>query len=66
MTIQVQTDEELVQTAMRLGGHPSREDAVDAALSEYVKRRDRRRILELAGKLEPVADYDYKAGRVKR
>jgi Arc/MetJ family transcription regulator len=39
MTTEVRVDAELVETAVRLGGHASPEQAVAAALEEYVRHR---------------------------
>ena len=37
--------------------------AVTQALKEFVARREQKRLLELFGKLDWDADYDYKAER---
>ena len=39
MTIQVRIDAALVEAAVRLGGHASGDEAVAAALEEYVRHR---------------------------
>ena len=39
MTTQVGVDAALVEAAVRLGGHASPEEAVAAALAEYVRHR---------------------------
>ena len=52
-----------------MSGEPMYTDvqaAVNEALSEYVARRKRRRILELFSKLDWDPDYDYKAERRRR
>ena len=56
-------DDALVEEAKELGGHRTKRDAVNAALAEYVARRQRLRILELFGKLDWDPDYDYKKDR---
>ena len=59
-------DDRLVAEAKRLGHHKSKRAAVNEALAEYVARRRQRRVLDLFGKLEWNADYDYKAERKRR
>jgi hypothetical protein len=59
-------DDRLVSEAKRLGGHGSKRAAVNEALAEYVARRRQRRVLDLFGKLEWDAEYDYKAERKRR
>ncbi len=66
MPINVTVDDKLVEDARKLGQHETDKQAVDAALEEYVRRRDQLRILELVGKVEYYDDYDYKEGRRKR
>ena len=59
-------DDALIEKAKRLGRHRTKKEAVTAALEEYVKRRGRLRILELAGTLELDPSYDYKRERNRR
>jgi Arc/MetJ family transcription regulator len=54
---------ELVERAIKAGGHKSKKEAVLAALREYVRRRDRMRIFKLRGKIDYDPAYDYKAAR---
>ena len=56
-------DDKLIQQAQRAGGHRTKREAVNAALSEYVLRRKQMRILEAFGSFEFDPDYDYKAER---
>jgi Arc/MetJ family transcription regulator len=56
-------DDRLIEEARKVGGHKTKKEAVTAALDEYVKRRKRLEILELAGKLDYDPAYDYKAAR---
>ena len=42
----------LVQQAVRIGGHRTKKAAVTQALTEYIQRRKQRAILELFGKLD--------------
>ena len=54
---------DLLEEAMKLGGHRTKRAAVTEALREYVERRNQLRILELFGTVEYDEDYDYKAQR---
>lgn len=56
-------DDRLVREAMRLGGHKTKEEAVNAALREYIQRHRQHPIFDLMGKIDYYPDYDYKAER---
>ena len=59
-------DDNLVNEATKLGRHRSKRDAVNSALTEYIARRKRRRILRLFGKMDWDPAYDYKTHRKRR
>jgi len=56
-------DSELLKMAKRLGGFRTNAQAINAALEEYVRRREQLRIFELAGTVDYHPDYDYKRQR---
>lgn len=56
-------DDKLVLEAKKIGGHKSKKDAVNQALSEYIRRHKQQRILSLFGTIEWDKGYDYKASR---
>jgi Arc/MetJ family transcription regulator len=56
-------DERLLDEAMRLGGHSTREEAVTAALEEYIRCRKQLQILDRFGTVDFDPDYDYKKMR---
>lgn len=60
MATNLAIDDRLIEDAKRIGGHKTKKEAVTAALSEYVRRREQLKILDLAGKLEYHPDYNYK------
>ena len=66
MAINVKLDEKMVEEAVRLGNFKTKQEALNVALSEFVARRNRLRILELGGKIEFRPDWDYKKMRGKR
>ena len=63
MPTNVKLDDELIGEAVKAGGHKTKQAAVNAANAEYVERRNRLRILELAGKVEFDPAWDYKKMR---
>ena len=56
-------NEKLLAAAVRLGQFKSKQEAVNTALAEYVHRRQRQRILDLAGKITFDPKWDYKKMR---
>ena len=56
---------ELLEEAVKVGGHRSKRAAVEAALTEYVNRRRQQSILKLFGEVEFDSSYDYKKARRK-
>jgi Arc/MetJ family transcription regulator len=66
MATNLALDDRLISDAVRVGKHKTKRDAVNAALTEYVRRRKQLRILDLFGKIEYDATYDYKAARGKK
>lgn len=58
-------DDRLIEEARRVGGHKTKKEAVTSALTEYVRRRKRLRILDQFGAVDYDASYDYKAERRK-
>ena len=66
MATSVKLDERMVEEAVRLGNFKTKQEAVNVAVSEFVARRNRLRILELGGKIEFRPDWDYKKLRGKR
>jgi Arc/MetJ family transcription regulator len=63
MATNLDLDDGLVAEAKKLGRHRTKRDAVNAALAEYVARRQRMKILDLVGKVEWDPAYDYKKAR---
>ncbi len=59
-------DETLIEQARKIGQHKTKKEAVTAALSEYIQRRRQLAILDLEGKIDFDAGYDYKALRRQR
>ncbi|MGA2556801.1 MAG: type II toxin-antitoxin system VapB family antitoxin [Verrucomicrobiota bacterium] len=66
MIATLRLDDKMVEEAVKLGNFKSKEQALNAALTEFIQRRNRRRILELAGKINFDPDWNYKKMRDKR
>jgi Arc/MetJ family transcription regulator len=66
MPTNLKLDDKLIAEAVRVGGHKTKHAAVNAAIAEYVHRRNRLRILDLEGKIEFDPRWDYKKMRGKR
>ena len=58
-------DNELVKQAIKLGHFKTKEQAVNAALAEYIQLQKRRELVAIAGTVTYRADYDYKKLRRK-
>ena len=63
MATNLAIDDHLVNEAVRLGRHRTKKDAVNAALDEYVRRRQQQRITSLFGTINYDEQYDYKRER---
>ena len=63
MATNLAIDPELIDRAVRVGGERTKKATVTKALREFIARREQKRLLELMGKLEWDAAFDYKAER---
>ncbi len=63
MATNLSIDPELIERALIITGEKTRKAAVTRALIEFISRREQKRLLELFGKLEWDAQFDYKAER---
>jgi len=66
MPTNLKLDDKLIEQTVKLGHFKSKQQAVNTALAEYVQRRQRLRILDLAGKIEFDPNWDYKKMRRRR
>jgi len=65
MRIQLQIDEALLNEAVKLGRLKTPQETLETALREFIARKKQLEVINLFGKLDPDADYDYKKGRKK-
>lgn len=56
-------DDELLEEALRIGGHRTKKATVNEALKEYVQRRKQLGILDLFGQIDYDPAYNYKEQR---
>jgi Arc/MetJ family transcription regulator len=59
-------DDQLLDQARSIGGYRTKRETVNEALREFIQRRQRRALTELAGKVEYDPKYDYKRERRAR
>lgn len=63
MATNLSIDPDLIERARQVSGERTKKAAVTKALKEFIARREQKNLLELFGKLEWDADYDYKTER---
>ncbi len=63
MATNLAIDDKLLAEALSISGLKTKKDTVNSALKEFINRRKQLEILDLFGKLDPDADYDYKKAR---
>ena len=66
MPTNLKLNDKMIEQAVKLGGFKTKQEAVNAALEEFVGRRQRLRILELAGRIEFNPAWKYKQMRRHR
>jgi Arc/MetJ family transcription regulator len=59
-------DDELLSEAKRLGGHRTKRETVNRALTEYVRRHKLLKALAAFDTVDFDPEYDYKSARKKR
>ncbi|HOX04741.1 MAG TPA: type II toxin-antitoxin system VapB family antitoxin [Candidatus Paceibacterota bacterium] len=66
MPTNLKLDDKMIAEAVKLGQFKTKQQAVNAALAEFVGRRNRLRLLELAGQIDFDPAWDYKRMRSRR
>ncbi len=56
-------DDELLETAKKIGAHKTKKAVVTEALEEYIQRRKQSQITKMFGLIDYAEDYDYKEQR---
>jgi Arc/MetJ family transcription regulator len=65
MATNLSIDPDLIERALQVSGERTKKAAVTKALQEFIARRRQKRLLDLMGKLEWDAGFDYKADRTR-
>ncbi|HWW31084.1 MAG TPA: type II toxin-antitoxin system VapB family antitoxin [Steroidobacteraceae bacterium] len=66
MATNLSLDPDLINEALKVSGERTKKAAVTRALQEFIARRKQKHLLDLMGKLEWDASYDYKNERSRR
>lgn len=66
MATNLQIDDKLIQTAVRLGGHRTKKEAVTQALIEYNQHLQQVKVIGLFGTIDYEKDYSYKDQRSEK
>jgi len=66
MATNLSLDPKLLEQAVKVSGERTKKAAVTRALEEFIARRKQKHLLDLMGKLEWDATFDYKAERSRR
>ena len=65
MATNLQLDDRLIAEAATLGNHRTKKAAVTQALTDYIRHMRQEQILDLFGKVDFDAGYDYKRQRAR-
>lgn len=63
MATNLQIDPELLERALKVGGHRTKRETVNEALAEYIRHREQRRVLELFGTIDMDSEEEMRAQR---
>jgi Arc/MetJ family transcription regulator len=63
MATNLAIDDALLDKALEIGGYKSKKDTVNAALEEFIRRRNAKELIKLFGTVEYDPAYDYKRMR---
>lgn len=66
MATNLALDDQLLEEALRIGGHATKRETVNEALREYIQRRQRQRAVDAFGTFDFDPEYDYKRARRAR
>ena len=58
-------NEELLNTAYKIGGYGTKKETVNTALEEFIERRKSEELIQLFGTIEYHPSYNYKKMRLR-
>lgn len=65
MATNLAINEELLDTAYKIGGYSNKKETVNTALEEFIKRRKSEDLIKLFGQVEYDPHYNYKKMRLR-
>ena len=65
MATNLAINEELLDTAYKIGGYSTKKETVNTALEEFIKRRKSEDLIKLFGQVEYDPHYSYKKMRLR-
>ncbi|MBN2318136.1 MAG: type II toxin-antitoxin system VapB family antitoxin [Acidobacteria bacterium] len=63
MATNLDIEDDLINKAVKLGGHKTKKAAVSTALIEYIQHLEQEKILKVFGTIDYEPGYDYKKQR---
>lgn len=63
MATNLAINQALLEKALELGGYKTKKDTVNAALEEFIRRRNAKELISAFGTIEYEQSYDYKKQR---
>lgn len=66
MATNLSINDKLLLQAQKLGGHKTKRETVNEALTEYVRRRQQMKVFDIAGTIDYDPAHDYKQQRSRR
>lgn len=66
MATNLAIDDQILNEALKVGGHKTKKATVTEALKEYIQKRRQSEILDLFSKIDIDPKYDYKKQRLRR
>lgn len=66
MATNLALNEKLLEQALKVGGLGTKRETVNAALQEFVARRQQRKIIDFFGKIDWDKKYNYKKARSRK
>jgi len=65
MATNLDIEDSLIERAKKAGKHKTKKETVTHALTEYIERREQKKIKELFGEIEYDEGYSYKDSRYR-
>jgi len=65
MATNLDIEDSLIERAKKAGKHKTKKETVTRALTEYIERREQKKVKELFGKIKYDKGYSYKDSRYR-